>query len=160
MSSGARRGRAGGPIPRHTRYQGAIIRDHHILLITHHEHRSGRFYWVVPGGGIEPPETEEECVIREMLEETHLSVKVDRLLLDEPARSRGIYQRYKTYLCSVEAGVAEPGSEPEPDVAARYSITDVGWFDLRDPDSWDEKLQADRITRPQVESIRKALGYG
>lgn len=144
---------------RHTRYQGAIIRDHHVLLITHHEHHSGRFYWVIPGGGRELPESEEECVVREMREETELIVKVERLLLNQPAPKRGVYQRHKTYLCTVLGGVAAPGSEPEPDVAARYSITDVEWFDLRDPESWDQTLRADTITRPQVETIREALGY-
>src|SRR4051812_25705926 len=37
-----------------TRYQGAIIRDHHILLLKQVEHASGRSYWQIPGGGIEP----------------------------------------------------------------------------------------------------------
>ena len=67
-----------------TRYQGAIIRDHHILLIQQTEHASGRSYWLLPGGGIEPDETEEDCVQREMWEETGLHVHVQCLLLDEP----------------------------------------------------------------------------
>jgi 8-oxo-dGTP pyrophosphatase MutT (NUDIX family) len=46
------------------RYQGAIIRDHHILLLKQIEHASGRSYWQIPGGGIEPDETEEQCVQR------------------------------------------------------------------------------------------------
>ena len=49
-----------------TRYQGAIIQDHHILLIKQSEPASGRSYWLIPGGGIEPDETEEVCVQREM----------------------------------------------------------------------------------------------
>jgi ADP-ribose pyrophosphatase YjhB (NUDIX family) len=55
---------------RHTRYQGAIIKDDKILLIKHTEHESGRSYWVIPGGGREADETEMACVRREMLEET------------------------------------------------------------------------------------------
>ena len=47
-----------------TRYPGAIIKDHHILLIKQTEHASGRSYWLIPGGGIEPGETEEACVQR------------------------------------------------------------------------------------------------
>ena len=45
---------------RHTRYQGVIIKDDHILLIKHTEHKSGRSYWVIPGGGREPDEPEKE----------------------------------------------------------------------------------------------------
>jgi len=47
-----------------TRYQGAIIRDHHILLLKQIEHASGRSSWQIPDGGIEPDETEEQCVQR------------------------------------------------------------------------------------------------
>ena len=43
---------------RHTRYQGAIIRDHHILLLLHREHDGGRGYWIIPGGGMEEGESE------------------------------------------------------------------------------------------------------
>ena len=63
------------------RYQGAIYQDHHILLIKHRHHDTSLVYWVVPGGGIEDGETEEECVIREMKEETHLW---DAIILDDP----------------------------------------------------------------------------
>ena len=83
---------------RSTRYQGVIIRDHHILLIKQTEHASGRSYWLIPGGGIEPDETEEMCVQREMQEETCLHVHAAYLLLDEPSIAGESYQRRKTYL--------------------------------------------------------------
>jgi 8-oxo-dGTP pyrophosphatase MutT (NUDIX family) len=41
------------------RYQGAIIKDHLVLLLRHREHKTGRSYWLFPGGGIEEGETEE-----------------------------------------------------------------------------------------------------
>ncbi len=98
---------------RSTRYQGAIIRDDHILLLKQTEHASGRSYWQIPGGGIEPDETEEQCVQREMREETGLHVQVHSLLLDEPSTPGAIYQHWKTYRCAILAGEARPGSEPE-----------------------------------------------
>jgi 8-oxo-dGTP pyrophosphatase MutT (NUDIX family) len=70
-----------------TWYQGVIIRDHRILLIKQTEHATGRSYWLIPGGRIEPDETAEKCVEREMLEETGLHVQVEYLLLDEPSLS-------------------------------------------------------------------------
>jgi 8-oxo-dGTP diphosphatase len=141
------------------RYQGAILRDHHILLIKHRHHADGRAYWVIPGGGIEEGETEQQCVRREMREETHLEVRVERLLLDEPAPTRGVYVRHKTYLCAPLAGEARPGHEPEPEVEAMYAITDVGWFDLRDESAWDKLVLPDPITYPLLKRIRQALGY-
>ena len=142
-----------------TRYQGAIIRDHHILLIKQIEHASGRSYWLLPGGGIEPDETEEGCVQREMWEETGLHVHVQFLLLDEPVSPGGIYQRRKTYVCQVLDGEAQPGYEPEGEYATAYSFTEVGWFDLRYPMSWDEQVVSDPITYPLLQRIQAALGY-
>jgi 8-oxo-dGTP pyrophosphatase MutT (NUDIX family) len=146
-------------MPRTIRYQGAILRDHSILLIKHRHHDDGREIWVIPGGGQEPGETEEECVQREMQEETHLQVWVERLLLDEPAYPGGIYKRRKTYLCTPIGGRAQPGYEPEPDAAQAYAITEVAWFDLQDETSWDPLAVRDPITYPQLLRIRAALGY-
>jgi len=144
---------------RSIRYQGAILRDHHLLLIKHRHHADGHDYWVVPGGGLEAGETEEQCVRREMLEETHLVVRVERLLLDEAADTGGEYARYKTYLCAPISGEARPGYEPEPEAAEAYSISDVGWFDLRDEAQWDKQVLADAVTYPLVKRIKHALGY-
>ena len=144
---------------RHTRYQGAIIENHHILLIQHREHASGRSYWVIPGGGIEPGETEAECVKREMKEETHLDVAVEGLILDEPGLPGEIYKVRKTFLCRPTGGEAQPGSEPEPQAANNYAISEVRWFDMRQVETWDEELRRNQITFRQVMKIREALGY-
>jgi 8-oxo-dGTP pyrophosphatase MutT (NUDIX family) len=144
---------------RTTRYQGAIVRDGHVLLLKVHDRASGETFWLIPGGGREQPESEEECVRREMLEETHLVVEVVRLLLDEAAPPGDTYQRVRTYLCRIVHGDARPGLEPEIDDSEHQTIRAVGWFDLRDPSQWDALLLVDRISYPQLERLRAALGY-
>ena len=144
---------------RHTRYQAAIVRGDQILLLAHREHRTGRSYWVIPGGGIEPEEAEEACVVREAKEETGLDVTITRLLLDEAGLEGGIYARLKTYLCDAPNGEPAPGYEPEPEAAANYAISEVRWFDLRQPLDWDSTLRADPWTYPQLLRVREALGY-
>jgi 8-oxo-dGTP diphosphatase len=144
---------------RGTRIQGAIIRDHHILLIQNRHRISGRTYWLLPGGGIDGDETEEECAIREMKEETNLAVRVERLIVEAPVPADGPYGWQKTYLCRPVAGVAKPGYEPEPDVAAKYSIAAVQWLDLQDESGWDESIRHDPFTFPQLERLRALLGY-
>jgi 8-oxo-dGTP pyrophosphatase MutT (NUDIX family) len=146
-------------LTRHTRYQGAIINNDHILLIRHRQHATGRTYWVIPGGGIGEDESEEACIVREMKEETNLDVEVERLLLDEPCHPDGVYEWSKTFLCRPIAGVASPGYEPEPEAAAEYSITEVRWFDLRDEATWGEAIKHDPFTYPQLVSLREVLGY-
>lgn len=44
---------------RDIRYQGVVLRDSHLLLVKHREHDSGHAYWIMPGGGRDPGETEE-----------------------------------------------------------------------------------------------------
>ena len=146
-------------IQRDTRYQGAVIRNHQILLIRHCENESGRSYWILPGGGKEPGENEESCVRREIKEETNLDVSVVKLLLIGPDPSQSIYRNRKTYLCRPVAGEASPGFEPEPDAASWYSITEVKWFDLRDESGWNPELIGDPLTYNQLQLVRKALGY-
>jgi 8-oxo-dGTP pyrophosphatase MutT (NUDIX family) len=146
-------------VNRSTRYQGAIIQDHHVLLLKQMERASGRSYWQIPGGGIELDETEEQCVQREMLEETGLSVQVHSLLLDEPSTPGAVYQRWKTYRCSILAGEARPGSEPEAEYADAYSFTEVRWFDLRHPATWNAQLGATPFVYSFLQRIQGALGY-
>lgn len=74
---------------RHTRYQGAIIKDDQILLIKHTEHETGRSYWVIPGGGREPGETEMACVKREMWESSIFDNHIAYPVLQEIRRALG-----------------------------------------------------------------------
>jgi hypothetical protein len=94
-----------------------------------------------------------------MLEETGLSVQIDSLLLDEPSTPGWIYERWKTYRCAILAGEAHPGSEPEAIYAGAYSFTEVGWFDLRQPATWNERLGADSYISAWLQRIQAALGY-
>lgn len=59
------------------RATGILIENDRILLVK--QNTSGR-EWLLPGGRAEAGELLEQSVIRELLEETGLTVKVDRLL--------------------------------------------------------------------------------
>jgi 8-oxo-dGTP pyrophosphatase MutT (NUDIX family) len=142
-----------------TRYQGAIIQNHQLLLLKHIEHASGRISWQIPGGGIEPDETEEQCLQREMLEETGLSVQVDSLLLDGRSTPGAIYQHWKTYRCTILAGEAHPGSEPEAIYADAYSFTEVGGVDRRYPVTWNKRIEADSYIYAWLQRVQEAIGY-
>lgn len=146
---------------RDTRYQGAIVRDNKLLLIKAIELATNALYYLIPGGGREDGESEEECVRREMREETHLEVAVERLLLEMPAFPEDqTYRRYKTYLCRVVGGEASPGFEPEDELAPLSTMLEIGWFDLTETDSWDPLLVSTPYTYPQVMRVREALHNG
>ena len=137
------------------RYQGALVREGRLLLIQY-QPRVGEPFWMFPGGGRES-ETPEECVAREMFEETSVRVEVERQLLDQAATGDRLYRTWRTYLCSADQGEPRPGSEPGNEHLG--FIRAVGWFDLALPDAWDPSLVADPITFPQVVRIRARLGY-
>jgi len=107
---------------------GIVIFDNKIVLI--HRKVNGNEYFVFPGGGVEPGETNEECVIREVREETSIEVKVEKLLysvIDEKSehyfysrRKMSNIQKY-SFVCSsrgVEKGLNTPGRKPGPLVQA------------------------------------------
>lgn len=54
-----------------------LIKDDEVLLI---HRKNKKEYFVFPGGGVEEGETIEETVIREMLEETTMEIKINKLL--------------------------------------------------------------------------------
>jgi 8-oxo-dGTP pyrophosphatase MutT (NUDIX family) len=139
------------------RYQGAIIRDHHVLLLKHVEHASGRSYCQILGGGREGEETPEACVQREVREEAYLHVEVGHHPLDDPDMPGGTYQRLHTYLCHVVDVEAQPGYEPEDEAAAAYAISAVRWLDLRQPATWGMDVQSNPITYPLLQRLRAAL---
>jgi 8-oxo-dGTP diphosphatase len=151
-------------IRRNIRYQGAIIKYHHILLLHQRVFPSGRLVWLIPGGGREHGETEEECVKREMKEETNLDVRVVLLLEEAHKPKREIYYfGYKTYLCEVLGGEAKAGYDPEynPEIekAGLHGIIDVKWFDLRNESNWDDDLVNDPLIYIPLQRLRKKLGY-
>lgn len=149
----------GKPNTLRIRYQGAIVEDSRLLLIRHTEH-TGRSYWLLPGGGREPGESEEACVHREMMEETGLEVAVERLVLEERREVFFGEYRARTYLCRRLSGEPCPGYEPEPEAQAHYLITEVCWLDLNDEAHWDRIILHDSITYPQLRALKANLGYG
>jgi [ribosomal protein S5]-alanine N-acetyltransferase len=140
------------------RFEGAILQGSSVLMIQHREH-AGREYWVIPGGGSEPNESEAQTVEREMQEETGLRVRAERLLIDHWINAFGIRERHKIYLCSVLAGEPKAGYEPEAEAQAFYAITAVRWFDLSDEHGWPEDVFLDPITLPILRKIQTALGF-
>ena len=78
--------------------RGIIIEDGSILLSC--ETRTD--LWMIPGGGLEPGETEVECCIREVREETGLIVSASPCVLeiDEFYGNRKYVNLY--YYCNVE----------------------------------------------------------
>ncbi len=61
-------------VPHRTACRGIVMKDGLFLIV----HNTLYDIYTFPGGGLEPGETKEECVIRELLEETGIEVTVTK----------------------------------------------------------------------------------
>lgn len=104
---------------------GAILTgDGRILLIKRgHEPEAGR--WSLPGGRIEPGETDEQALIREVREETGLEVIPGPLVgeVDRPAPG-GRVLRIRDYAATVIGGTLAAGDDA--DDARWFGIGELG----------------------------------
>ena len=100
-----------------------IIEDGRVLLVKRgHAPRAGE--WSIPGGVLELGETVRECVVREALEETGLTVDAlellgvfDRIVRDLDERTLYHYVLID-FFCRPIAGEARSGGDAD----------EVGWF--------------------------------
>jgi 8-oxo-dGTP pyrophosphatase MutT (NUDIX family) len=83
--------------PRHTA-RGIVVHDGKLLLME--RWRGDLHYFSIPGGGIEPGETPELTVVRELIEETTVIVTVDRPVLEMHAGD----VIHQVFLCSYVSG--------------------------------------------------------
>jgi 8-oxo-dGTP diphosphatase len=92
---------------------GAVIKDQAgRLLLIKRGHEPGAGLWSLPGGRIEPGETHEQALAREVREETNLRVECQRLLgTAELPGADGAVIDVSDYLAVVTGGELAPGDD-------------------------------------------------
>ena len=118
----------------HDRACAALIVGSQILMVRHVE--SGSEYWTLPGGGIEPGETPEQCAERELLEETGVKAHAIEQLWKHgrgPGDDPGLEYCFLMKLASLDQGNrAILGSDPEQSHMTQEArlLQGVGWKQL------------------------------
>ncbi|MBU2550700.1 MAG: NUDIX hydrolase [Proteobacteria bacterium] len=121
---------------------GAVIRDEagRVLVVRHKPERKGYWQglWICPGGRLEPDETMAQGVLREVKEETHLDVVLERMLppFETVVRRDGeltLHVVYIDYLAEAVDGRLEPDDD----------VGEAEWWDVETlAERWEE-LHAD-----------------
>ena len=94
---------------------GAIITDAGgRLLLIKRGHEPGKGLWSIPGGRVEPGETDEQAVIREIREETGLVVQPGRLIgaVRRPTPA-GAMLDIRDYAATVTGGTLAAGDDAD-----------------------------------------------
>ncbi len=115
---------------------GAVVRDGRLLLVRRAS-RHGKGNWQLPGGYIEPDETIEQAVVREVLEETGVTAEVEGLV--------GVRNRYNPELGNglyVVLLLHPVGGEPRPDGrevdhADYFTLEEIRSLDPLPPVNWE-----------------------
>lgn len=113
--------------PREVPCVGAIVRDDQgRLLLVRRGNAPSAGLWSLPGGRVEPGESEVEAVVREVAEETGLVVEPERVvgIVRRPGRDGSTYV-ISDYACTVRGGT----------LAAADDAVDATWASLDDLDA-------------------------
>ena len=115
---------------------GAVVREHRLLLVRRAS-RHGRGNWQLPGGFIEPDETIEQAVVREVEEETGVVSEVEAVLglrsRYDPESGNGMY-----VILLLRPIRGEPIADGrEVDHAAYFSLDEIRKLSPLPPVNWE-----------------------
>lgn len=128
----------------------AIVSPEGRLLLVHQVHRRGED-WGYVGGGLEPGESIEECVVREAREECGLRVRLKRLLcIDQFWRADSLYGLGFVFLAEPE-GWPQQVVLPERDGSTFF--LDHRWIDRAEFEALQSDAAYDFARLPWPEDI-------
>jgi 8-oxo-dGTP diphosphatase len=135
---------------------GAIVKDGKgRLLLIKRGHEPSAGLWSLPGGRIEPGETDAEALVREMREETGLEVEAGPLIgaVRRPAQDDDALD-IRDYAATVTGGMLCPGD----DAADARWVDVVELSSLATTDGLVEALTAWGVLNPGVANQRLSPG--
>jgi 8-oxo-dGTP diphosphatase len=111
---------------------GAVIRDEYgRMLLIRRGHEPAKGLWSIPGGRIEPGESDEQAVVREVAEETGLAVTCGPLLgsVERPGPGDTVFDIRDYAAYPLPRAVATAGDD----------ATDVRWVTDDQADAMDRR---------------------
>jgi 8-oxo-dGTP diphosphatase len=134
-----------------TRVQAIVVDEGRVLMVQHWSPHRADLFWCFPGGGLEPGETAEAGVRREVLEETGITLRNVRLVLDGDDIAPAPY-RHLTFVAEVDGGTVRLGRDPEQRPEMPVTLRGVAWRPLRDEGAFTD------VDRAYFRAVGSRLG--
>jgi len=106
---------------------GICIEDNKILLVKHHSLGEGGVLWAPPGGGMNYGETAEDALKREFIEETGLTISIEKFLCVNEYLTPPLHAIELFFLVKKITGTLKTGIDPELQ-QNKQIITHVEWL--------------------------------
>lgn len=114
----------------------AIIRDGDQIFATQRGYGDWKDYWEFPGGKIEPEETPEDALVREIREELCAAISIDAYLTTVDYNYPKFHLNMRCYLCRVINGELTLKEHEAARWLSKDELDSVAW------------LPADRVVLP------------
>jgi 8-oxo-dGTP diphosphatase len=138
---------------------GFCIEENKILLVKHHSLGETGILWTPPGGGIMYGESAEEALKREFLEETGLTVSIEKFLCVHEYLTPPLHAIELFFLVKKIHGTMVIGQDPEL-VTNRQIITDVDWISFDTLQTFPPKsLHSILLSIKNTADIKNLIGY-
>ena len=106
----------------------AIIQKEDKIFATRRGYGKFKGMWEFPGGKVEPGETPEEAVVREIREELETEILVGRCFAEVDYDYPDFHLHMKCYLCTVKSGDLKLIEHSEARWLTRESLESVEWL--------------------------------
>ena len=106
----------------------AIIQKENKILATKRGYGEFINMWEFPGGKIEPGETKEEALIREIKEELNIEINVDKFAIDIEYQYPNFYLFMSCFMCSIKEGSMELLEHNDSKWITKEELNTLNWL--------------------------------
>ncbi len=110
------------------RVAAAIIKKDNVIFATQRGYGDFKDYWEFPGGKIEPGESPEEALHREIMEELKVTVGIDAHLTRVEYDYPDFHLSMNCFLCHLESGELTLTEHEAARWLKAEELEEVGWL--------------------------------